>query len=613
MYSRWMSMPPAQGSRLDALLNAASRWVIQASQRIEQQRGMPARWSQYLLASAASAILTGATLHGLLLLTGLHGALGWVGLGSVIAVATLLLVLLARSYHLMKSEQEDRRPFVLSLFVLSAAFAAAVEALAGLTVLGSQYGIFSAAPLPLWSCEQTYLWLSADSVPLLKIPQLLRWAEPGPLRSVSSGILVLAFKFFFTLLLLRTVVVIFQLAEQHRRSERNLEFSVQKQLRINGARLPLQSVWPRASAMAAAASVFLVYFTVGADSPVRTWLTGRVPSLHVPGLTIHAGPAVSAVPEILAIVVIARLVCMVPREGCEVDRFTFVEEAKGALLDCIVMAVVILTAAAAALVVLYDFHLAGLGAPGVDGGTTSGAALQVVAWHLADSLPGPNIPGTVHWTLQKDFTGPWAGLVILGELLSVFLLLTFPVSRVIARWVDLRSVWVLPDPPLVEVPGKVKRDLNRAVAFFERVKGGEGLAIVRRYGQLPPYRDTVPIAQLPDTKEISVEMVRVQLCLYELQRSRRAMWDLFGDGPVYAAAEQAIKLVAQCYAVLTTPRPTTPRFRPAGTGRLLQSLHRQQPEPADAVRMAADAVAVYGHRLAAHYRPPSPPEAGSRP
>ncbi|MEU7061325.1 hypothetical protein [Streptomyces sp. NPDC046197] len=593
---RWMSMPRTQGSRLDRLLyavgrqldtlldavsrrldtlhDAIGRRLDQVSPRLQRLRGIPARWTPYLLASAASAVLTWAALRGLLLLTGPHGALGWVGLGAVIAVAAVLLVLLARHYLLMKSEREDRRPFALSLLILAAAFAAALEALAGLTALVSRYGTFSAVPLSLRQCEQLYLWQSVGSVPRLRIPQRLGWAEPVQLPGVLGGVLVLAFKLILALLLLRTAVVIFQLAQQHRRSERAIELSLQRRSRG----VPFFAPSSSAPLMTVAASVCLVYFTVGADSPVRTWLTGHLPNLHVLSLTIDAA-AVSWLPAILAIVGIACLAYTVFGEGPELDRFPSPREAGGALLTCIAMALEILVAAAAILVVVHDFGWASLRPGSVGAGTTSGAALQVVAWHLAEALPGPDIPQTTHWTLQQDFTGPWAGLVIVCELMAVFLVLIFPVARVIAQWVHLSTPWVPPDPPLVEVPARVERDLNRAIAYFNRI--GD------------------------DRLTLGAELLAVHWSRYELERARRSMWDLFGDGPVFAAADKAITKVDECYEALSR----RPRFSSRRPPR--HAPPPGVPEPAT-VRNAAEAVAAY-ERLAAHYRPPSSPGYGSDP
>ncbi|MFE0258015.1 hypothetical protein [Streptomyces sp. NPDC059010] len=147
--------------------------------------------------------------------------------------------------------------------------------------------------------------------------------------------------------------------------------------------------------------------------------------------------------------------------------------------------------------------------------------------------------------LERDFTGRWAAVAVLVELAVVFLVLIFPVTRVLARWVQLSSSWVAPGSPLAEVPVMVECDLNEVVVFLDHIKGCKDISTILVHPEL----GLDPVSELQPLVEEAWEALR---CLHDLERVRRSMWDLFGNSPLCAAADRVIELVAHYCTVRAT-------------------------------------------------------------
>jgi hypothetical protein len=94
-----------------------------------------------------------------------------------------------------------------------------------------------------------------------------------------------------------------------------------------------------------------------------------------------------------------------------------------------VIGVVIATGLAWLLVLLHT-GLVSATSPIPDGSNVTAAA-AAFAWHITDSLPGPNIPQTLNWTLTYDFTGRTATIFYLVTKVVVFGVLLFGVARAI--------------------------------------------------------------------------------------------------------------------------------------------------------------------------------------
>lgn len=572
-------------SRVEKLLDAVDAALSRVDERLDRAAGdVVARWHRYVLASVVGALVVGALMHGLLGLAGPAGVVGGLVVIAIVAAASGLLVLMARNYLVSKAEPQDRRPFMVAMLVSAGALAAWVEASAGLASLGSRYGFVYAETLPLWRSEQLILWQLVESVPLLAIPDRLGWDEPLQLTGVAGGILVLAFKVVVIATLLRMAVAIYQLTEQHRRAERNLAMHVQSRLRrsrlITYSATP--SFWPEL--LVAIVGMGLVYATVGADSPVRQWLTKHAPSLELFGITI-ASSKISFLPQLLALGVIGRMLLQMPAKIRAADQFTQPSVAKGTLGAYAAIVVQVATTAAATVLVLHDAGLADLHPGDAAEGTTSTLALLAVGWHLLNALPGQDVPETVGWTITQDFVGVWAGVVVVVQLIVTVALVIFPMARVVARWANLSSRWTRPDPPLSVVPASLARDLDTVMTILDRHDHNPRLESIRHLADsFPPHRLRPPHV---DSKSLALltDLLEAERRLTEAERSRRKIWELFADGPVYLAADRAIFSVHQRYEASTQTRVPP-----------LRALPRWAPKPLSpqaSRREATSAVASY--------------------
>ncbi len=279
------------------------------------------------------------------------------------------------------------------------------------------------------------------------------------------------------------------------------------------------------------------------------------------------------------------LLPQLPAKVRAANQFTRPSVAKGALGAYAAIIVQVAALAAAALLVLHDIGLADLHPGDAAEGTTSALALHAVAWHLLNALPGQDVPETIGWTLKQDFVGVWAGCVVLLQLMVTFALVIFPMARVVARWASLSSRWTRPNPPLAEIPASLAHDLDTVTSILDRHDHHPNLESVRhladsyRPSQLrPPHVDPERLAILRD-------LLEAERRLTEAERSRRKIWELFGEGPVYLAANRAISALHQRYQASThTQLPLSP---------YLPKLWPKPPSPQESRRGAASAVASY--------------------
>jgi hypothetical protein len=198
----------------------------------------------------------------------------------------------------------------------------------------------------------------------------------------------------------------------------------------------------------------------------------------------------------------------------------------------------VIIAAAGALMLLYGLGAAGAtpAAPAID----APRSLLAVAWHVADSMPGPDIPAVAGWRPATDFTGPWAGAVVVITVATIIVVVVFPMIRAVLQWAKLKAGHLAPERPLAEVPSALLADLEIVRAFLTESSRTKDFAAIRDIGSSAELTD--------EQEEILTKMHEAEERLAVAELDRGKLRDLLGgDSPVYWAADQAVSEAADAY------------------------------------------------------------------
>ena len=118
----------------------------------------------------------------------------WAGVVPGFILAATLIAILGWVYWEKRLNAKKHEPYVVALAASVAVIGVCTEAFSGLTAVLWQEGHIAstrgAAP-SLWAVEQYYLWHLADAVPLVEVPQTVRWPEPQGFDDHGSGVLLL--------------------------------------------------------------------------------------------------------------------------------------------------------------------------------------------------------------------------------------------------------------------------------------------------------------------------------------------------------------------------------------------------------------------------------------
>jgi hypothetical protein len=223
----------------------------------------------------------------------------------------------------------------------------------------------------------------------------------------------------------------------------------------------------------------------------------------------------------------------------------------------------IVIAAAAVLTLLRTVGAVDVRAGATDAGwTIASESLAAVTWHLADSLPGPNIPQILDWRLATDFGGPWAGLIVVAVVAAIIVFVAFPMIRTIVLWARLTATRPSTAQPLAEVPAAVLGNLQTVVAFLEAwEREQEGQQVPRH---MLFFKSSAPPA-IPGQRRPADDVRDAERLLVESELDRHRLLELLGErSPLYYAADRAIFLTADAYR---TARDTFPGLglQPQGT------------------------------------------------
>jgi hypothetical protein len=464
--------------------------------------------SQALIAgrTATAAVLVVFVLH-LMQAAGLatgSAALAALPVGVAVIVTAGCWAVLLRLFW--RTRFDPNQPgYALSVVFSILAICAGLESIAGLSTLLWQQGVIRPS-IPgspsLWRCEGHYLWTVVGSVPLLAAPQTLGWRDPQPFADHISGALLLAFKIALIAPLVRLGLAGYRFL-QDRRSQAISnrlwrEMSTESRSRLRRfavvqnltqlADVPRPVAWSYYTrplmvwglfarlimtliAVVAAAAVLF-----DPESPVNRWLTGplhhgvSIGSIHLPPSWLQTAPQWLALVGLIAAIWYA-VFDLGPRYAEPHRLRDLVGVISAMLVYFWLLALLTLTVAAASLAL---FHVgAAVARPAIPPGSQLLAGVDAYAWEMANSLPGPNIPATLNWSLHYRFAGQWSNGLLLLYKIGFLAVLLFPLVQIIRVYTRYAHRPVDPKPSL-DAAGQFLGLLLAARDALDQVASGAG-------------------------------------------------------------------------------------------------------------------------------------------
>jgi hypothetical protein len=384
--------------------------------------------------------LGGAFLVGLVLVAGLQLIAFGVfsrGRSSAVEVVTLVPIgLIAAAciasfclgYWRAHGQPENLERHALAGVSLATIAGICVVAFAGVTwALWDSGTLHGTGPPTFWRVEELYLWNLADAVPLLGIPQSLRWGQPVIFDDHASGALVLAFKIAVILPLLRAVIGTLELAVEGSMSlQRKALTHVPGEAPRSEARVAqllcgVLLIW---AALAGLAFAFVLKTSsIGARQIARIPDQITLAGSHHSLLWIEAVPALFVAVFLLVVLAVlgnAPAPSTFGRDTASARERTVL--VIGTLMMSFIALLVLTEAAVAASVGFFHLGFAHTTKP-LDASGQIPAAASFYVWHALDAVPGLAIPDTLHWSLKHQFTDRWSnGTLIVYKLVFVAIL-----------------------------------------------------------------------------------------------------------------------------------------------------------------------------------------------
>lgn len=417
---------PDRGRPLDRLMSAADDY-----------------WGLALAVAPVLAALAMVLARAILTVGLVPGGTGWAAVASALVAGLFLVTLAVGGLGLLRafSRYGGERTQMGTTVSLIASFGLSVEAFAGASAWWWRHrGISVDAWGGLWQAEHFYWWQLANSIPFLGIPQALGWSEPAFAAAHTPPGLVLAFKLVVLVPLVRLAVSAYRAVlhrVRHESSEAEEAPSPRWYPLRSGTRIAqigpfLMSL---VAVLAAVGLTLLLSHTFDAGSQLNRWVLSLLDWI----LSTLAGVVDLEVDHPLA----QRIVLAAVQVVALMAVVLLVLQAASALLEYLAdepgdtnpwasiaaLGVGCLTVAYTAAIWLSGLtvFLISVGAGGSEPSLPDTRQFAPVAatfgWHIADALPGPDIPGTLGWTAPVQLTGPYAGWF----LLAVKVLLSFSV------------------------------------------------------------------------------------------------------------------------------------------------------------------------------------------
>jgi hypothetical protein len=505
--ARAAGQPPVSPQRVEGALrawNMARRWLADQWTGNDQSAESPS-WALIVGWAATVAVLVVLILHVIQaagLATG-SAALAALPVGVAVIVAagcwSMLLRLLWRT-----SFDPNQPGYALAVVFSIVAICAGLESFAGLSTLLWQHGVIrpSVPGSPsLWRCEGHYLWNVLGSVPLLAVSQTLGWRDPQPFADHISGTLLLAFKIAIIAPLVHLGLSGYQGLEarrtraiDNRERKEDARAAAQWAEGIAGVKnlekladVPMPARWFSRTRplmvwdlfarllMTLIAAVALAAVLFDPESPVNRWLNGplsrgvSIATIHLPLAWLQTAPQWLVLAGLIAAIWFA--VSHLGLRYATPDRVRTLAGAIGAVLVYFwLLALLTLTFAAGSLALLHVG--AAVARPAIPPGSQLLAGVDAYAWEMANSLPGPNIPATLNWSLRYRFTGDWSNALLLLYKIGFLAVLLFPLYRIIRVYTTACKP---ADPkPSLPAAGQFLDLLKAAGEALEQVSSGAG-------------------------------------------------------------------------------------------------------------------------------------------
>jgi hypothetical protein len=434
-----------------------------------------------------------------------------VGVAATVAMVCWAL-LLRLFWQALRDPNQSR--YALRVVLSIVMICVSLEAFAGLSTLLWQRGLIQSAtsgPASLWRAEGHYIWHLVSSVPLLSVPQTLDWRDPQPFVDHISGVLLLTFKFAIIAPLVRLGLSGYQFFEARRgRVVAKREIQREKELMEPGGKVPptrkssIQGGWALLILIIALSITVPMAILPNKASWIDHWLARLPPevgigNVHLPLGWLHAAPLI-----LIAIVLIINVgnVLASLYDDVNPDLVRSMRDAAVAILAYfLLLALLTVTAAAISLSFL---HLgAATSRPEIPPASQALATLNAYAWTIADSLPGPNIPATLNWTLQYRFVDHWSEVLLLTYKIIFYAVLLFPIYRIVRIYME-RSRRGTPVEPSLSAALKYRDRLLDVQAALDRLEGRNVTSTHQKEYGSSPY----PAKLALDDLESELEKVR---------------------------------------------------------------------------------------------------------
>jgi hypothetical protein len=293
-------------------------------------------------------------------------------------------------------------------------------------------------------------------------------------------------------------------------------------------------LWADPELAGAVVGLVLVLGFLGAGAPATAWVPEHV-TWQPWGFAVDR-PIVAA-GAWFTVAYLLRVLWQSVRRVPNVGRYGYHDTASDLRVDLrgyTLVAVHIVLAAAAALVLLRAAGKLTVTTSPDDDWSDATQALSAAAWHVAGSMPGPDVPGILDWRVTTDFHGRWAGLVVIVAVAAVVVFAGLPLIRTVLVWARLVVQRPGAKRPagegLVAAPAAMEANLRHVVRFVSTPRREARLLLASEHS--PARRRLVAAEQ---------HLVQATVDLQKLA-------DLFGtDSPWYAAAETAVGAARDAY------------------------------------------------------------------
>jgi hypothetical protein len=421
--------------------------------------------------------------------------LNWAGVIPGLLLAAALIAMLVWVYWQVRLDDTAHEPYVVAMATSVAVIGVCTEAFSGLTAVLWQEGHVAstrdAAP-SLWAVEQYYLWHLADAVPLVQLPQTLRWPEPQSFDDQWSGVLLLLFKIMVIVPLVRVAFSGYALAQDgvvrlytrratKRAEARSAALSTERTSSIRGPSDPRRvignittesiNLWLVVVSLPVMtlAAYLVLRLVIAPSSPAHTWLTAQFPEgVHVADYAIDLPWLLKALDCVTAgLVILIFLQMMGALAGVLIEAM---ERGTGPSRAAALTGTVLTLGPAIVVGAMVSIALLHVGlaetTPSIPGDGEVNATISWFGWHLADVVPVLDLPDTLNWRLRFEFVDRWTGVILVAGKLLLVGLLAGPIAMLVRMSLE-RARARRPKPALLGAARRFRDLLDKITSLVD--------------------------------------------------------------------------------------------------------------------------------------------------